>query len=206
MLYNITKNVSFGASYLSEVRHKITNGKLEYVGATNSTQSGSANISLPAMLKLGLAWKKDSLTLEAGAQWTEWRSYRTLAIDLANGTSIERKKNWHNAWAYRFGGQYTINKYFDFRAGIMYDETPIPRTTLDPLVPSGNRWLYCVGLGSHIGNLTIDLAASYLDDQNRRWNNPAGYVKLGPATLARVTGRFQDTSAMIFGLSTSYKF
>lgn len=207
--YQITPSLSAGASYLSEVRHDIHSGvsKVRYPNGTTSRQGASSKITLPATASFGLAYKLSALTLEADAQWTEWSSYKKLSVELENGTSLESKKNWHNTWTLRFGGQYALNKYIDLRAGVVWDETPIPGKTLDPLVPSGNRWLYCGGLGINLGNLTFDLAYSYLDDQDRRWNNDSGNVKtVTGVTVDRVTGTFRDTHAHILSFSTRYRF
>lgn len=207
--YQITPSLSAGASYLSEVTHDLHSGvsKVNYPNGITSRQGASAKLTLPATASFGLAYKFSALTLEADAQWTEWSSYEKLRVELEDGRSMESRKNWHNTWTLRFGGQYALNKYVDLRAGVVWDETPIPRETLDPLVPSGNRWLYCAGLGINLGNLTFDLAYNYLDDQNRRWNNEAGNIRtVTGTTVDRVTGEFKDTHAHIISLSTRYQF
>lgn len=207
--YQITPTLSAGASYLSEVTHDLHSGvsKVSYPNGTTSRQGAAAKITLPATATFGLAYKRAAFTLEADAEWTEWSSYKRLRVELENGTSMESRKNWRNTWTLRFGGQYAVNKYLDLRAGIVWDETATPRETLDPLVPSGNRWLYCLGLGINLGKLTIDLAYNYLDDQNRRWNNESGNVRTATGvTLDRVTGEFKDTNAHIFSVSTRYRF
>lgn len=205
--YEITPSLSVGASYLSEVTHKIADGKLHFsgnsfVGVPALAFGGASKITLPATASFGLAYKVSAFTFEADAQWTEWSSYERLRVELSNGVVMESKKNWHNTWTLRFGGQYALNKYVDLRAGIVWDETPIPRETLDPLVPSGNRWLYCAGVGVHLGNLHFDVAYNYLDDQDRKWNNEAGNI----TGIGRVTGTFKDTHAHILSLSTRYQF
>ena len=214
--YQITPSLSAGASYLSEMRHDLHSGKARLNLAANGAsvtgypQGAAAKITLPATATFGFAYKLSAFTLEADAQWTEWSSYRKLAVELDGGRTMESPKNWHNTWTLRFGGQYALNKYLDLRAGIVWDETSIPRETLDPLVPSGNRWLYCAGLGINLGNLTFDVAYNYLDDQNRRWNNEAGNVNLstpgGVVNLGKVTGTFKDTHAHIVSVSTRYQF
>jgi long-chain fatty acid transport protein len=210
VLIQLPKNFALGAAYLSEVRHEIKDGTQQLTrlsdGATIKKVNGSTSITMPATLKLGLAWKPHPWTLEVDAYWIEWSAYRNLHADFSDGTSFDVPKKWKNAWTWRFGVQYALSKYFDLRAGFIYDQSPIPDDTLDPLVPSGNRKLYCVGLGSHFGQLTIDLGYNYLQDEDRRWNNAAGNVKVGPTTLTRVTGKFEDGYAHILSMSISYKF
>jgi len=206
----IIDGLTFGAAYLSEVRHKISDGDQELKslanGATIVKQGFSGEFTLPATLRLGLGWQKGPWTVEAGAQWTEWTSYKTLQAVFDNGTSLTNPKNWHNAWLWRVGSQYRVNKYLDLRAGFFYDETPIPGSTMDPLVPSGDRKGYCGGIGLHFDRLTFDVAYNYIQDESRTWNNQSGDVKVGPATITRVTGKFEKAYAHIFAMNVTYRF
>ena len=107
---------------------------------------------------------------------------------------------------YRIGVQYMLNKYVDFRAAFLYDKSPIPVDMVDPLVPSGDRPVACVGVGLHFGKTTIDVGYNHVWDQNRTWNNASGDVKVGPFPVTRVTGRFRDASADLFAVNLTYKF
>lgn len=206
----ITNRLAFGASYLSEVRHKMTDGNQDVRSLANGallvSQGFSSTFTLPAVLRLGLAWQQDSWTVEVGARWTEWATYKSLRADFDDGTYLENRKGWHNVWMWSIGGQYRVNKYLDLRAGLFYDETPIPKATVDPLVPSGDRKGYCGGVGLHFGNVTFDVGYNYIEDQGRRWNNGSGDVKLGPETLSRVTGTFYKARAHIVSVNGTYRF
>jgi len=206
----LVESITFGAAYLSEVRHRIANGehvlKSLIAGEVFLKQGVSGRFTLPATLRLGLAWQRGPWTVEAGAQWTEWTSYKVLKAVFDNGTSLTNPKKWHNAWLWRIGSQYRVNTYIDLRAGFLYDETPIPNSTMDPLVPSGDRKGYCGGIGLHFDQLTFDVAYNYIQDEKRTWNNPSGDVKVGPAPITRVTGRFEKAFAHIFAMNVTYRF
>jgi long-chain fatty acid transport protein len=210
MRVNLTQTLIFGASYISQVRHHITDGTQTLTsfatGQRIARQDFSSSITLPAKLRTGLAWKRAPWTVEIGAEWTEWSSYRSLRADFADGTFLESRKNWRNVWMYRIGAQYSLNKYFDLRAAFLFDESPIPVDTLDPLVPSGDRPVLCLGVGAHFGHVTVDVGYNHVWDQSRRWNNPSGDVNAGPFPLTRVTGRFQDAYADLFAVNLTYKF
>jgi long-chain fatty acid transport protein len=207
---NIMDGLTFGAAYLSQVTHKITSGDQELTSLANGAvvlkQGFSGEFTLPATLRLGLAWRGGQWTIEGGAQWTEWNSYKTLRAVFDDGTSLASPKNWHNAWMWRIGAQYRMNKYLDLRAGFLYDETPIPSDTLDPLVPSGGRKGYCGGIGLHYDQWTFDMGYNYIQDESRSWNNPSGDVNVGPATVTRVTGKFEKAYAHIFAMNVTYRF
>jgi long-chain fatty acid transport protein len=221
LLYGITDTLKFGASYRSRIKHTITGGDVKFSpegvnGYTNT--GGSADLELPAIGYLGLAWCSKPLTLEFDVQWTEWSTYHELKVqfdDPLGGvvSGIQSEKDWKNVWAYRFGAQYSVTDYLDLRAGIIYDPSPIPNKSLDPLLPSGDRWLYCVGFGTHYQKFTFDFAYNYLDDESREFDNSVGDAPTNPVTGApifgpgtRMTGKFKDVDAHIFAINLSYKF
>ena len=206
----LTEALFFGASYISEVRQHITDGTQTLTSSATGRrilrQDFSSSITLPAKLRTGLAWKRHPWTVEIGAEWTEWSSYRVLRADFADGAFLESEKRWRNVWMYRVGAQYALNKYIDLRAGFLYDESPIPLDTVDPLVPSGDRPVLCLGIGLHFGKITVDAGYNHVWDKQRAWNNASGDAKVGPFPLTRVTGRFQDAHADLFAVNVTYRF
>jgi long-chain fatty acid transport protein len=210
LLFRVTDSVTFGAAYMSEVQQRITGGTQDVTrlsdGALIRTQGFSGTIRLPASVRLGLVWKQSPWVISTDAWWTEWSSYKTLSADFADGSSLAVPKNWKNTWYWRSGIQYSVAKFLDLRAGFSWEDTPIPRTTLDPIVPSGRRQLYAGGVGIHLGSLTIDLGYNYIQDQSVTWNNTAGNVKLGSIPLTRVTGTFSDTYAHVLSGTLTYRF
>jgi len=212
LLYWITDDLKFGASYRSEIEQNIKNGNVKFspevpLAGLNNT-GGDASITLPAIAYLGLSWSPKPFTFEIDAQYSGWGSYDQLKVNfdqpVRGSSTLAREKDWHNVWAYRFGAQYAVNDWLDLRAGIIYDPSPIPDKTLDPLVPSGDRWLYCIGFGTHYQKFTFDFAYNYLQDENRKFNNAVGNAP--SAALPRMTGKFEDVYAHIFAINLSYAF
>ena len=212
LLFWISDNLKAGVSYRSRIIHKITGGKLIVTGIPaalggNVITGASADLKLPSILSLGAAWSIRSLTMEFDAQWTEWSTYNTLKVIPDNGQIISTTTDWNNVWAYRFGSQYRLNEYLDLRGGIVFDESPIPDKTLGPLVPFGDRWLFSFGAGIHYQNFTVDIVYTYVDDEDRIWNNEAGnYNTLISSATGRVVGEFKDVNTHIFGINVSYRF
>jgi long-chain fatty acid transport protein len=218
LLYRITDSLKFGATYRSEIGHSITQGDIKFSpggvnGYTNTT--GSANLKLPAIGYLGLAWSPKPLTVEFDLQYTDWGSFNKLEVDFdrpigipgtpAYQTGLSRDEDWKAVWAYRIGVQYSVTDWLDLRAGYIYDPSPIPSKTLSPLLPSGDRRLYCVGFGVHHENFAFDFAYNYLDDESRDFNNEVGDAPNVPG-VPRMTGKFEDVDAHIFAINLSYAF
>lgn len=209
VLIHIYDFLRFGVSYKSDVKHTLKGSqKLTRLsdGLSLARFDASSSIKLPATVNVGIAYIAKPWTIEADLQYTNWRAYKKLAIKLSNGTTFVSPKNWKDTWGVRIGAQYRLNDYVDLRAGYMWDQSPVPASTIDPLLPSGIRHLFCGGAGFRIGSFTIDAGYYYLLDRERRWNNAAGDVKVGPYTLSRVSGRFTSAKAHVVSLSTSYRF
>ena len=198
VLFRLMDEVQLGAAYRSRVDHAI-DGTFEISGILDT--GAKADLELPSVLLLGIAWTWHDLTLEFDAHWTEWSTYQKLEVLLDNGTTISNEKAWKDVWAYRFGAEYQLNERFDLRAGLVFDKSPIPDRTLDILVPSGDRWLFTGGLGVHYNKWTIDLAYNFLLDEDRTFDNDAGVSAAGA-----LTGEFKDIYAHIFGINVSYRF
>ena len=84
----------------------------------------------------------------------------------------------------------------------------VPASTLEPLVPFGDRLFYNVGLGIKYDKFTIDTSYTYMDGKNSTWNNTAGDPTAGGALLGfqRVAGKFEGISTHLVLVTMSYKF
>ncbi len=206
-----SKELSFGASYRTEVKLGL-NGDATFVRTgSNATALGftlptvktsaSTDITLPASMILGVAWKPiDALTLEFDAEKTWWHSFNKLEynygapLDSLNG--MPDAKNWQDVWAYRFGVQYALNKNIDLRAGYAYDTSPVPNSTLGPELPDADRHNFSVGTGFHNDYGSIDLAYLWVHWVDRTVSD---YSNL------REAGTFKS-DAQIMAASVTLKF
>jgi long-chain fatty acid transport protein len=208
----ITDHLKFGASYRSQINQTENNGDLKFspefslIGVSNTNID--ASFTLPDIAYFGLAWERGPLTLEFDTQWTNWSTWDKLDVTYETPVAGQPGKlieeNWKDAWAYRFGVQYKLFEYLDLRGGVIYDESPIPDSTLSARIPGGDRWLFTVGVGGHWQALTVDFAYNYLTADNVDWDNDVG--KAPNPGGGPVTGKFKDTDAHLFGLTFIYKF
>lgn len=217
LLFWLTEDIKLGASYRSEVSHKIQ-GRLEFspnVGPPfNLRDTGiTSKIKTPANAYLGLAWTHGPLTLEFDAQWTDWSSFGQLKAEFndsvgpGGATELVVEEDWHDAWGYRFGGQFAVNQYLDVRAGIAYDESPIPRKSVSPRIPGSDRWIYSVGFGGHFKGFDADLAYQYVDAESVKLGRTAGQDPVFDAGAAGpLTGKFKDVDAHIIAFNLTYRF
>jgi len=166
---------------------------------------GKTMIQLPNQGWLGVAVTPvDPFTLEADFQWTRWSTYESLAIDMPVGpvfppagrplqgptTSV---KDWYDVFIARLGGEYRWEKVA-LRLGVIYDFSPQPARTVEPLLPDADRWEGTIGLGFNLSkNLAVDVAYQYILFNDRTVTTPP----------TEFPGTYEST-ANLFGLSLTY--
>ncbi len=220
LLVWITESIKCGFSYRSQVHHRISDGRIRFDSQTvtpipglNFFNSGlKTSLKTPAIIMFGIAWNHGPLTVECDAQFTEWSSFRELGTifnsPVGGQNELKIPKNWRNAWEYHVGVQYALFENLFLRAGFIYDMGAVPASTLDPLVPFGDRKFYNFGIGYKYKGFTLDACYTYMDGNNSTWNNAIGDPPRGGALfgLNRVTGKFEGISTNLFLLTLSYKF
>lgn len=209
--------LALGASYHSKVKQHLdgdadftkpaalTSGPLAAPTATWFNDTGAeGSVTLPDMLFLGAGIRAtDRLLVELGAIWTGWSSYRELTIQydtaiLPGRTVVTKEKNWNDVWRMSVGAEYKVTDWFDLRASYVFDESPIPDSTADYLVPANDRHMIGVGTGFHRNAWALDLSYTYLMIEERKVD-----ARLADGILQ---SEFDNGDAHLIGVSFSYKF
>ncbi|MDE3057764.1 MAG: porin [Bacteroidota bacterium] len=212
LLYKPFAKMSLGASYRhsTKIAYSGTISFSNMQGLTKYTPGGTGGTSLtfPSNIFAGIAYDVlPELTLEADYQGVGWSSYDKLAVNVSDGppdphtnlprqTSIVQIKDWENVYLIRFGGEYRYNDHLAFRAGYIFDKTPQPDKTVEPLLPDADRNDFTIGIGytmSH--NVTVD--AVYM------------LVLFNSRTETLTVNPFPGTyksSANLFGVDVGYNF
>jgi long-chain fatty acid transport protein len=207
--------LNFGAVYRSKTEHNIKGDfQIQDAGVNGYTDSRfSADVTLPAYANAGLSYKLGKLTIAGGLMWTNWSSYDRLEAVFSHNQGVpginetdrlSSDKKWDDTLAYKFGVEYAISDAWDLRAGILFDPTPVPDHTLDPLVPSGDRWDYSIGFGYKKKALRIDCAYLLVTDEGRRFDNAVS--DQSAYGLPNVTGKFDDFVVHALTVNVNYTF
>ena len=176
-----------------------------YNSRIRATSTVASSITLPDSLALGVAWQpSDKLTLEFDAERTGWSSLKELlfAFDNSQFNSFNNQPtplNWKDAWAYKLGAQYALNKSVDLRSGVAYDTNPIPDSTLGPILPDADRTNVAFGMGIHNDYVALDMAYMWVHWLNRTVSNQ------NAATLSGENGTFKS-DAHLFSANVTVKF
>ena len=120
----------------------------------NIGSGASGTVTLPDSVAIGLGHKfNDKTRVELNAVWTNWETYNALNIYFDNpalgippvyGRSLN-EKNWEACWRYGIGIEHKLSKQWSILAGYVFDESPIPDSTMDFTVPTGDRHRGSIG-------------------------------------------------------------
>lgn len=198
-----TPELSLAATYRSNINLTIEGNAKLYSGAT-MVYNGDASVTIPdpAAFNFAAAYTFGNTTVEAVFERTLWSSYDSLDFEypvsiggLAPYFDDPKPKNWKDTNSYRLG---VTQKYDQWTAmaGIAYDETPVPESTLGYELPDSDAIIVSLG-----GRYQID----------SRWNvGIAGLVDLKKsrdvAQTGGINGEFSNARAYLVTAGIEYRF
>ncbi len=207
VFFQASEKFSVGVDYRSQIDMNMEGGDAKFSVPTSmqgyfpADNTFSATLPLPANLVLGLGWKpNEKLTLGFDFQYVFWSVYQSLDFDFGTNTDAlqdsENPRNFENSAVYRIGGEYHLNEKIDLRAGVYYDQTPIPEDYLTPETPGTDKIGMSVGASWYITDkLSLDVSFLYIYGTKRE----DGYKE------ADFYGTYY-TNAIIPGFGLNYSF
>lgn len=210
ILLSPTSTTQIGFHYRSAIKYDLR-GRADFSGAA-AAATGDIKVSLkiPSSYSLSALQKvNDQWDLMADVTRTNWSSINELRYIYVNsGTVLSTVPlNWKDTWRYSVGGNYKLNEKWKLRAGVAFDQTPVPDTahTIARL-PDGDRtWLSFGGQYAFMKNLKLDLGYTYIHmktahmDSTSLTNSPSSP---GAGTLV---GNFK-TKIHILSAQLNYQF
>lgn len=211
LVYRQNDDWSFGASYRSGIKVDVDGDatfKLpdESLRAFFPNTGGSTEIELPAQLFFGLCYQGiDKLTLEVGARWEDWSSYKELAFEFDQSVAGTRtpdpeKKDWKDVMSYSIGAKYDLNDTFAILGGYRFDNNPVPDDTFEPAIPASDKHSISVGVNKRFGNVVAGVSYYYEKYESRKKNNDLG------ARLGGTANGEYNTDAHMVSASVAYEF
>lgn len=156
--YRPIANFSLAATYRSKINLSVEgDANLNYLPSlhllhANYSGPASVTIPIPASVNLAAAYTLESgTTIEALFERTFWSAYKKLDFDYSGtpndatvlfGTAVE--KNYVDTNTYRLGLTQKYDKWTAM-AGVAYDETPVPESTLGYELPDSDAWIVSLG-------------------------------------------------------------
>jgi long-chain fatty acid transport protein len=202
--YRPVSNISLAVTYRSKVNlNEEGSADLTYNAypAINGNHAVSVTIPSPATLNLAAAYSFDTgTTIETVYTRTYWSVYQKLDFNYENsmieGTNFGKAKDkfWQNTNTYRLGLTQKYDKWTAM-AGIAYDETPVPESTLGYELPDSDAWIVSMG-----GRYQID----------KSWNiGLAGLIDMKESREVHnstINGEFSNARAYLVTAGIEYRF
>ncbi len=182
MLYEFSPQTRVGAAYRSTIKHTLKgNGSFTNAPAFFTSKNifvpaaATAKLDTPETLSLsGYHELNSRWALMGDITWTRWSRFKELRIqyDSSQSDSVT-VEDWDDTLRYSVGLNYRHSNRWLWRAGLAYDQTPIPseqRRTVR--IPGNDRSWLSVGTSyRHSDQLTLDLAFTHLFIDDTRINH-----------------------------------
>ncbi len=221
LFWSPSAKFDIGLNYRSKITMQLENGDASFTVPSSlapvipAENSFSASLPLPAVASAGVTWHTtDKLDIGFEFDWVGWSAYKSLAFDFTNNTpaveDTDSPRNYKDSWNVHLGGEYRLEKLWQFRAGVYYDKTPVQVGYMTPETPDSNRLGLTAGVGLSIGkHVQLDLSFLYVDGMERQQTEQdainAGTLNPEEGTRDVLPGTYR-LNAFIPGLSFAYKF
>jgi len=197
--------LSMGITLRSPIQVNINDGLASFnvpnsLEAQYPDQGFSTEISLPFKANIGLAYRPESrLEFALDLKYSHWSSLDSLDFVLeeeVGGLLNFPRRAWINTFSFHGGMEYLVNEHLYLRAGLSYNNSPVPDNFMIPDLPDADRIAIHGGLGvSMLRNLVINFSL--------------GYNYTGERTNSLRTASFggiYESIAYHFGIDLGYRF
>lgn len=160
VLFEPAPDTRIGLSYRSRVRMELEgsvsfqnvpvtgNGAVDAgLAAIFANGDVTAKVTLPDSFSASLFKKlNERIDLLADVSWTNWSLFRELKIDRTSGANVSTTpENWEDTWRFSLGMNYRQDDRLTWRAGVAFDQSPVPDQWRTPRIPDQDRTWIAVG-------------------------------------------------------------
>jgi long-chain fatty acid transport protein len=221
-LFDLSDSTRLGVSYRSSIDYEVQ-GSINFAapagadglsqsiialasapGAPLSSGPVKVDLELPDSATLSLQHRFDNkFALLADVAWTGWSSVQELRIVRDTGATVSvTPEQWRDTWRYALGGTYAMNDRITLRAGVAFDETPVPDETRTPRLPDTDRtWVAIGARWQPSPALSMDFGYAHLFSDTVPLNQDAGNA----AASALLNGE-QHSDVDIVSAQLVYRF
>jgi long-chain fatty acid transport protein len=183
VMYQATEATRLGVAFRSKISHTVKgDGTLKDTNRNViADENIEADVDLPETLSFAIHHDINSKwAIMADATWTKWSRFKELDIRSDGGAlSSTKPEDWENTMRYGLGVAYKHNEKWQFRAGVAYDETPIPSAERRTARFPGNdrKWVALGATYHYSENIILDAGYAHLfiDDPKINETDDNGY-------------------------------
>jgi long-chain fatty acid transport protein len=199
-LFNLG-DTRIGVAYRSKISYKL-DGDVSFSNVPGplltvpQLQNGpvTADLTVPATASLSVVQKlAPTLDLLADATWTGWSCFDILTVSRTSGAVVSSTtENSNDTMRYSLGLTYTPNTTYAWRAGIAYDQTPVPALYVTPRLPDADRtWLAVGGQYRMDRQNAIDFGYAHVFFRNLNTTNSLNNTN-APMGTGTLVGSYSD--------------
>jgi len=117
------------------------------VGALGKDQKLNADLNLPDILSLGIAYRfSEKFKAEFNYVRFGWSAFDKLSLNFENDALDQTIHfNYEDSWQLRFGFDFQASEKLNLMAGYVHDKSPQPLVAVSPLLPDSDRNDYSIG-------------------------------------------------------------
>jgi long-chain fatty acid transport protein len=169
-LYHITQTTSAGIQFRSELQANL-DGEAAFSGPAAGLFDNTGfrtSIKLPPRIVAGISTKIiPRWTINADIEWQGWKTVGTLPKSFVHTSSSpvtqtalnsQGLRLWENSFVYKIGAEFAATDRLALRGGYLYDESAIPNSTFNPVIPVANLHAVTLGFGYKWSAVIVDVA------------------------------------------------
>lgn len=167
---------------------------------TLATGPASVDLELPDIATVSFSQQLGShFELLADVAWTGWSSVQELRVVRDSGVTVSvTPEEWEDTWRFALGGIYTLSPTLKLRAGIAYDETPVPASTRTPRLPDVDRKWVALGVHwQHSEMIGLDFGYAHLFSDDVQLNQNAGSTSANALIVGHQESGIDIVSAQV---------
>jgi long-chain fatty acid transport protein len=175
-LYNFNSSIRVGIAYRSAISYTLKGNVTSALPSANTPVS--LDVKMPDTLSLsGFHQLDDKWDFMADATWTGWSSFKQIKVVNNSGAVISNTvENWKDTVRVSVGATHHFSEQWLARAGLAYDQSPVPAAYLTARIPDNNRtWLALGGQykASAASKIDFGYAHLFVKDSNINSANPS---------------------------------
>jgi long-chain fatty acid transport protein len=172
LAWQVSPALRFASTYRSEIEHTLQ-GVAEFVlppsagifgaGGAFTVTDATASLPMPGELSGSVAYSFGPKWIVVGdVTWTNWSPFERLTVTFENPAQapLSQDAAYEDSIRSAIGVIYRTNATWTFRAGVLYEDTPVPDATRTPRLPEADNVGMSLG-GSVRLNTTWDLDFSW---------------------------------------------
>ena len=170
-------------------------------------RSIAASVDLPDTASLNVFSQIDEKWAIMGdVTWTKWSNFQELKVTSSNGAAdILTTEKWKDSFRVAVGGSYKPTEKWTLRAGLAYDQSPVPDQYRTPRIPDQDRTWISFGANWKItqrGSLDFGYAHIFVKDASLNLSTAEAENR----SRGNLKGTYSNPSVDILSIQYNHSF